>query len=372
MANNVTIDTNNLKHDATRLENIRKSVSSLDSQISRLYWKTGNQDLLKIMRPNTIYVGNKKIKNCINALNNTANEFEDTEKTVQSGGLLLGGLDSLKYATGGLAGRIRYVVADLISDVGSAVQKRAPSVRSCIASLVESYYSEGWVYKTVQYGKAVVKAAKGVKKIVAGVGSIVGTGGLAAPIAILSIVSGANDVINSLVDGAYIYAEDYDNVGKTNVLKDYMVDKGEELGGMLGNKQAGNTFANIAYYGIDIVTSLGTVQSKHYLDQLKQTTPTDKTKLFSEIKEIFSLDVSNVRVDAYGMKLMSYAYSETTNAITNAGLFVETVKECVGVAKKCSNAYSELVGNFKNPVVDFLDTIDGVGKGAKLIGKILK
>ena len=107
MANNINIDNENLKYNASRLNNITKRISSLDSQISRLYWQTGHLDVWKIMQSNILYVDNKKIKNCINTINSTANEFESTEKSVNSGGLLLNGLDTLcSFKTMGILQRI--------------------------------------------------------------------------------------------------------------------------------------------------------------------------------------------------------------------------------------------------------------------------
>ena len=118
----------------------------------------------------------------------------------------------------------------------------------------ESYDNKGAVYKAVEYGKAALKVGKSVVKIAGAVAAIATGAGI--PIAILSIVSAGNDFVNGMTDVAMIHEGLYDQVGQTNVLKDYLVDGGKEIGKIIGNEAIGETIGNAIYTGIDIVTFL--------------------------------------------------------------------------------------------------------------------
>lgn len=120
--------------------------------------------------------------------------------------------------------------------------------------LLDSYNNHGWVYYTVQGGKIVFNVAKAVVKIIGAVGAC--STGVGIPIAILGIISAGNDIINACTDGAYIYTKQYDMVGKTNKLKDTLVNNAGELGVLLGNEQLGEKIGALVYYGIDLVSFL--------------------------------------------------------------------------------------------------------------------
>ncbi len=140
MANNINIDNENLKYNASRLNNITKRISSLDSQISRLYWQTGHLDVWKIMQSNILYNDNKKIKNCINTLNITANEFESTEKSVNSGGLLLNGLDALNgFRPLTVLQRLYISLKKAIENVGNAIKTNVLKITNIFLKYKKEY-----------------------------------------------------------------------------------------------------------------------------------------------------------------------------------------------------------------------------------------
>ena len=120
--------------------------------------------------------------------------------------------------------------------------------------LVENYNNHGLVYDLVQYGKVAWKVAEGIVKIIGAVGAF--STGVGIPIAILSIISAGNDIINAANDAAYIFTDQYDKVGATNLLKDTLVDGYGELGKLLGNEEAGEFAGELVYIGIDIVSFL--------------------------------------------------------------------------------------------------------------------
>ena len=361
MANNIKTDLTALSNSSFSLNKIKNRLENLNDDIEILYWKTGNAKL----KTCNFDVGCKKIKKIVNSTRTVSEDFEKLERSVRIGGLLLDGLDSLKYSGASFTMKCVYTAADITTYIGRGVQKDIQKIRSSLDLILEDYYSKGYTYKLVQIGKVAIKAGKGIAKIITGVGSIVGTGGLSTPVALLSVVSGVNDVYNSLVDGAYLATEQYDEIGKYNMLRDRMVEGGEMLGELVGNKKAGNIVANTAYYGIDIITSLGTLESKNvfdknYLNKLKQIKTTDKSKLLGEVKDIANMNISDVSFDKYNLKLMSYAYSETTNFLSNAKLFYSGVKAYTKAAISVNSWYEKVNPDFSNPVVDFFNKIGDV------------
>ncbi len=369
MADNINVNCDSLSRNADRLNTVKRRIQALEIDVKKLYWHTGNFTLWELSN-DKFDVGCKAIKKSISAINKASSDFEKTTRSVKSGGLKLDGLDSLKYAGQSSIKRIMiaYDSAELLSYIGNAVKVCADKVNTVCTDLLTSYYSQGTVYKIVQYGKATLRFAKGVKKILTGVAAVGATGGLSAPFAIATIVSGVNDVFNSVVDAVYVYTEDYDKVGSTNLLKDALVSAGKTVGGALGNEKIGNIVGNIAYYGIDISTSIATIHSKNYMDALKQVKTTKQPELLAELKEIAHLDIADIRVDRYGLKLMSYAYSETANAVSNIKLIAEGVGSCAKVVSDAQKAISEITD------VDsgFMDAIRDTEKMRKNIGKAVE
>ena len=140
---------------------------------------------------------------------------------------------------------------DNVSDFGSAVKT---SVSNVVSAAKKSYQNHGTMYDAVEYGKAALKIGKGVVKIAGAVAAI--STGVGIPIAICGIISAGNDIINAGTDIANVALDQYDEVGKTNYLKDLLKKNGRELGEMLGNKNAGEKFGELAYTGLDLVSFL--------------------------------------------------------------------------------------------------------------------
>lgn len=150
-------------------------------------------------------------------------------------------------------------VREKISDIHGGVV-------SAIDRIKANYNNHGRVYDAVQYGKAAIKCVKGGVKIVGAVTTVGGafaataaTGGAAAPltlgsasVALTEIISGGNDIINGVMDGAYVYTDQYEVVGTRNALRDYLAQKGRETGEMLGNAELGEMLGKGAYTTLDI------------------------------------------------------------------------------------------------------------------------
>ena len=69
-----------------------------------------------------------------------------------------------------------------------------------------------------------------------------------------------NDVYNAMMDATYTYTGDYNKVGNTNALKDFLVKKGGETGEILfGDEKLGEKMGSWAYTGLDVVSFLNGV-----------------------------------------------------------------------------------------------------------------
>lgn len=140
---------------------------------------------------------------------------------------------------------------DDVSDFGSAVKT---SVSNVVSAAKESYQNHGTMYDVVEYGKAALKIGKGVVKIAGAVAACSTVAGI--PVALCIITSAGNDIASASADIVHVARDEYDEVGKTNYLKDLLKKNGGELGEMLGNKKAGEKFGELAYTGLDMVSLL--------------------------------------------------------------------------------------------------------------------
>ena len=69
-----------------------------------------------------------------------------------------------------------------------------------------------------------------------------------------------NDVYNAMMDATYTYTGDFNKIGNTNLLKEFLVKQGRETGeALFGDKKLGETMGNWVYTGLDIVSFLNGV-----------------------------------------------------------------------------------------------------------------
>lgn len=148
----------------------------------------------------------------------------------------------------------------LKADVVGASKAIVKKGKKTVAKIKKSYDEKGFVYKALQYGKSAVKVGVGVVKIAGAVGLVAASGGTALPVAACLTLSACNDVYNGMMDATYTYTGDYNKVGNTNALKDFLVKKGGETGEILfGNKKLGEKMGSWTYTGLDIVSFLNGV-----------------------------------------------------------------------------------------------------------------
>lgn len=343
----IIVDTGKLQTYVGQLKQLGKRLKSVDGRIDTLYGSCGLYDLRALGRANTLTkAANVLQKKEAGYLSEVIRAFEDVETTLSRLDPLdfkmpvesIGASDVKRIAKKAVKKYfdavkkaaevgIKLMTPSGRREIGRAVVKKASQI---VSSVAQNYYEKGWIYKTVQYGKAVVKVASGVAKVAAGVGSMIGSGGLSTPVAVLSIISGCNDIYNGIMDGKATYTEQYDQIGK-NLLKDTLVKSGGEIGEYFGSKKTGEIIGAVTYYGADLIPSIASFQLS--VDKLKQADPTNLPQLWKEAKQIGQFDVgkimtTDIDVLRYEIKLASYEFSATTNFIQN----MITIKDVAGDA----------------------------------------
>ena len=144
-----------------------------------------------------------------------------------------------------------------MAGVSKAIVKKG---KKTVAKIKKSYDEKGFVYKALQYGKSAVKVGAGVVKIAGAVALVASSGGAALPVAACITLSACNDIYNGMMDATYTYTGDYNKVGNTNALKDFLVKKGGETGEILfGDEKLGEKMGSWAYTGLDVVSFLNGV-----------------------------------------------------------------------------------------------------------------
>lgn len=369
----VIVDTNSLNQYGNRIERVNKRVTSVAWEIKSLYFHINIADLWDVIKADLFSHYSLRLKKCQAFLFNTADLYELNEKRLFSD-------DPLNYEEKTFFSFFE----DSFFCMGVGVRTTLRGVKSVfktiITTAVESYYSQGFVFQAVQVGKAAYKCAKGVTKIALGVSSIFASGGLSAPVAVLTVISGFNDLWNGGADLYYIHTGEYDKIGETNLLKDALADSGKQLGTYFGNSELGEQFGEITYYGVEIITSLATLEQS--FDKIKQLRPSDVGKLRGEISNIPKMSVmkimtTDVEALKYEGKLASYAFPEISNALVNMGAIFEVSKDTYKVATKVDDALCVFHDeDYENPVIEVVDTVSDivgyVGEGVKYPKKVMK
>ena len=139
-----------------------------------------------------------------------------------------------------------------MAGVSKAIVKKG---KKTVAKIKKSYDEKGFVYKALQYGKAAVKVGEGVVKIAGAVALVASSGGAALPVATCLALSAGNDIYNAMMDATYTYTGDFNKIGNTNLLKEFLVKQGRETGeALFGDKKLGEKMGNWVYTGLDIVS----------------------------------------------------------------------------------------------------------------------
>lgn len=261
------------------------------------------------------------------------------------------------------------------SKVKKGVKKWINDAKQLVEYAKDSYKEHGVVYKVVEYGKAALKVAAGATKAAVAIGTIAGTGGLGTVAAVAAIASGCNDIWNAFDDVKNIHNGNYEKVGKTNALKNTMEEFGGSIGEKLGNENLGKTIGNKTFYGLDLMGTVYTLDTS--FDKLKQATPSNFSKVGSELKQIrhvigetkvgtvLTTDISTLR---YHAKLASYTFSETSNLVKNTGMVVNYYNSLNKSLKSGYDFITSGKGGYTGVVKQVEDAVGVVGKANKYIG----
>ena len=102
--------------------------------------------------------------------------------------------------------------------------------------LLDNYANHVWVYYLCEGAKIGIKGAKALVKITGALISIFAVPGASIPIAILGIASGINDYYNACADMRYLSDREFEKIGKTDYLKDMLIQNYGQLGALLGDE----------------------------------------------------------------------------------------------------------------------------------------
>ena len=226
-----------------------------------------------------------------------------------------------------------------IKDFGETV---ITTTKNTYSKLKNIYDEHGWVYDVVEYSKCAVKVVSAVVKIAGSVAAI--SSGVGIPIAICGIISAGNDVVNAFTDAAYIYTNQYDEVGANNWLKDLLVKNGGEIGEWIGNKEAGEFIGNLTYFGLDLVSFLNGADKMLKSFGKANTVLTGSAKYSSVWGETDWDDVLDSKIkfdlkaDYFIRKGLKIDPSSTGNIIYEAGKnVVSTIKKASSIGEKIAD-----------------------------------
>lgn len=368
MNNVILVDTDALQNYAERLKKINSRLTRLDWEVNSLYFYASASDLYWLHRSDKLIGYKPSLRADAYYLEKTSISISKCEQkllkydptTFKSskesfGEKLISAVHEYGVATQKKIEKIGHSVQVFTAKIDDAIGK-------VVTPLAESYYSQGKVYQYVQYGKAVLKAAKGIGKIAAGVGSF----GAATPVAILSIISGCNDVYNAIMDGAAVYVEAYDDVGH-NFLKEKMSEGFGIIGETIGYKEDGEKFGEIMYGAIDFITSLESLDT--ILNKAPVNSGFSPQKAIEEFKEIGKYDAKpflNANVGNLGnmAKAIGETHTNAKNAVKLTAYAYKVADKGFGVFK----ATGKMV-DFENPVIEAWGTAT---KPIKMVEKVAK
>lgn len=78
----IRVDTAKLRGYAERLEKVNRRLATLDGRIDDLYFKIGLLDLFNLLQADLLIGSSGRISNCVKYLEETANDFDRTERNV--------------------------------------------------------------------------------------------------------------------------------------------------------------------------------------------------------------------------------------------------------------------------------------------------
>lgn len=266
--------------------------------------------------------------------------------------------------------RADYRVDNLFADIKTGAE-------SVIDYWVDDYKSKGWSYKVIQSAKAIGKAAPAIIGCAASWAAAPWS-----PTTWLSTAYGVNSAVSMWSDLDNIWNENYDQVGKVNLLKDALVENGGELSKMLGGSEKVGEIAGSCVYGLGEITT--TVSNGININKLKNITTTTSSmkEVGKEVQSVFKTDIddafnvqSKVIQSDFSFETVKDAIKETPNAVK--GLWDIAVNSPITEVAKDYKLLSYTMPNILETVsaVELLDEVADVTnslttKGIELIKTI--
>ena len=368
----VSIDLSGLGAYAQRIKSAEKKIKNIESRIfaieasSRLPSSFGSFEGWNAVA-SVLGKKNSVLQRCSGFLENTRIDYSKLEEKLAK-------MDASTYRK-----PQKKSVFGTIYDGAKAVYKGTKKVvKKTVQSLKDSYNSHGWLYYGVQIGKAVFKGGIAVAKIGAGIATFATT---LSPVAVLSVISGFNDLVNVGADMKNLYDKNYDEIGKTNYLKSELEKGGAAIGGLFGNEELGRKIGGATYFGMDLITSLDALDKSY--EKLKKLRPTDlgklRTQLFDGNKDgLFRTGVKLMNTNMDGIKYQAklFSYTESANLLKNAKSLYNVGEKAYKVGKAVDKEYSLFASSgYENKVLkkmgDVKGTIDKVKKPFDITGKIV-
>ena len=360
MSGAIRLNTNNLREYAARIDRVNDRLMKMDARLKRLYYNVPVSELWSLIKVDAITGYSRNLRQCSGYLRETAGNFEAVERELARNNNILeykkvsavsftpAKLNSKKTIFDSIGNAVQKGARHIHSTVTKTVKKEIDSAKEIIKIVKDEYNKHGKFYKVVEYGKCVMKAAIGVKKIADGVVLI--ASGAGVPAGVLLIISGGNDVLNSATNGAYIYTKQYDEVGKHNILKDTLSKNAGDLSEAIGyDRNMGEKIGKGVYFGVDLATTLYAFDpqnQKSLVNQWKEAKKTDYKKLAVEMKDlgdvvktttVSSIVTKDIGTIKYETALAKFAYAETTNLVKNTKLLYKTAETTFSVADTIVN-----------------------------------
>lgn len=243
--------------------------------------------------------------------------------------------------------RADYRVDNLFANIKTGAE-------SVIDYWVDDYKSKGWSYKVVQSVKAIGKAAPAIIGCAAS-----WVAAPWAPTTWLSTAYGVNSAVSMWSDLDNIWNENYEEVGKVNLLKDTLVEKGGELSKMLGGSERVGEIVGSCVYGLGEITT--TVSNGMRINELKNITTTTSSakQVGKEIQSTLKTDIddafdvrSKVIQSDFSFETVKNAVKEVPNAVK--GLWDIAVNSPITEVAKDYKLLSYTIPN----VLETVSTID--------------
>ena len=265
MASRIILDPETLLAQAGEMQSLTAEYESLFSKVTGTLNDTNNNwsELLAHNFAGKISSAQQSFASITELLASGAAAAKNSATTMQSVDQSLFKVFGGEAGEGIISGQVQGMT-DVIEDYRKW-EKKSKKVKAKSKKKKDGFLDSLKAYMAGVSKAIVKKGKKTVAKIkksydAGAVALVAGSGGAALPVAACITLSACNDIYNGMMDATYTYTGDYNKVGNTNALKDFLVKKGGETGEILfGDEKLGEKMGSWAYTGLDVVSFLNGV-----------------------------------------------------------------------------------------------------------------